>query len=230
MERSIGYIKTVTNPLPFYGGKDAESEEQTIRRHTQAFKLRDRALATRDYEQLLLQVFPQLAACTCTTGKGGTVILTVIEKDREHPRGEAMLDTQFEQLSAAIRQFLNPRIPLFLQGTDRLLIREAYPIYACAFMDVVIDPSANPYQIKKEIDHVMEQNLGVGLGIGVLPGKMLLTSQLSQISGIVALPKLLLRYEKCVGHGEKRFFVEENALLQNPFFQIRSGEHEITFI
>ncbi|MDR0948501.1 MAG: baseplate J/gp47 family protein [Lachnospiraceae bacterium] len=229
MERSIGYIRSVTNPLPFYGGKDTESEERTIRRFGRSLKLRERAFTARDYEELLLCNFPELVACRATTGQKGTVLLTIVGKDDAKQQAYVAPSTPFDQLEAKIRQFLIPRIPSILQGNGRLLIKEAYPIYVSVFAEVLLDQNADPYQVRTKMEQILSQSLGVGQGIGVLPGKMMLTNRLGQILGILALPQMLLRYEKRVGYGEKRYFVETEVLLATPFFWVREGEHEITF-
>ncbi len=92
-------IKTIRNPLPAQGGSDPESIEQVRLYAPQAFRVPQRAVTEKDYEEVA-QRYPEVQRVRATrrwTGSWYTIFLTVDRK------GGRPLDEPFK---AALRSFL----------------------------------------------------------------------------------------------------------------------------
>lgn len=73
-------IASVFQPLPGFGGRSAESAERAARLQDERISHRNRAVAPRDFEQLMLEHFPYLEKVHClpqTEGNGQTVRIVV---------------------------------------------------------------------------------------------------------------------------------------------------------
>ena len=73
-------IGSVTQPLPGFGGRQAETEAQCASRQTARIHNRHRAVTARDYEEILKEHFPETDKARCFTarqedGKRKTVII-----------------------------------------------------------------------------------------------------------------------------------------------------------
>lgn len=81
-------ISRVTQAYPAFGGREAESEDDFKLRVSERLRHKNRALLPRDYEQLVLEKFPELVKAKCfnslsradATVKPGHVLVVVVPR------------------------------------------------------------------------------------------------------------------------------------------------------
>lgn len=66
-EEPDGRIESIVQPLPGFGGQTAETEEQCILRQQMRLHNRHRAVTMKDYEELVLEHFPEIDKAQCIT-------------------------------------------------------------------------------------------------------------------------------------------------------------------
>lgn len=85
-------IGSVAQPLPGFGGTPAGTEAQSAAHQTARFANRHRAVTQRDYEQILLEHFPEVDLAQCLTlpkkddGKGAAEVCLVVFSRTEDSR------------------------------------------------------------------------------------------------------------------------------------------------
>jgi predicted phage baseplate assembly protein len=65
---NLDYVQRVTNLRPAYGGRDGETLEELMLRGPSLVRTRDVAVTRADYEDLVLDQFPQVAQVRCLPG------------------------------------------------------------------------------------------------------------------------------------------------------------------
>ena len=81
--REDARIASVFQPLPGFGGRPAESADRAARLQDERIAHRNRAVAPRDFEQLILEQFPYLEKVHClpqSEGNGSTVRIIVFSR------------------------------------------------------------------------------------------------------------------------------------------------------
>lgn len=80
-EETDGRIGSVTQPLPGFGGTPAETEEQCAARQGARFRNRHRAVTRKDYEEILLEHYPETELAQCLT----------LPKDKDRKKPEVLI-------------------------------------------------------------------------------------------------------------------------------------------
>ena len=138
-----GRIGSVTQPLPGFGGTSAMTEAQAASHQTARFANRHRAITPRDYEQILLEHFPEADYAQCFT--------LPKDENRKKPGVRLVVFSRTEDS----RYFLSP--PWKLKEMERTLKRYAP---ACADLQVV-NPLYEKIEIRcKGILHFEVQDVG----------------------------------------------------------------------
>lgn len=86
-------LSTISQPLPSYGGSSPEDRESMIIRVSELLKHRGKAVASRDFERLILQRFSEVRMVNCLPGVStennardpGNVLIAVIPDVRRYP-------------------------------------------------------------------------------------------------------------------------------------------------
>jgi len=115
-------ISGITQAYPAFGGREAESEDAFKRRFSERLRHKNRALLPRDYEQLVLEKFPEIVKVKCFNSlsradaavKPGQVLVVVVPRvdnaaDDSCRRGRVDA-SKLEQIS----EFLHGRCPTFV--------------------------------------------------------------------------------------------------------------------
>ena len=86
MRNSLAHIKTVSNPMPAFGGADAETEAAALQRGPYALKNRNRAVTSQDFEFLAREASTEVAKALCYRDDASEQIRLIIVpfKDRKH--------------------------------------------------------------------------------------------------------------------------------------------------
>ena len=127
-----GYIARLTNPLPAFGGRDAETIEHVRQNAPVAFRTQERAVVPADYVTRAQQ-FPGVARAAATfrwTGSWTTVFLTV-----ERTSG-ALVDTNFKvSLEAYLERYRMAGYDLEVEDAVRVPLRVA--MHVCVAPDYI---------------------------------------------------------------------------------------------
>ncbi len=122
-----GFIQALSNPVPAFGGKDAETVEHVRQNAPVAFRTQERAVTPRDYVERSLQ-FPGVARAAASlrwTGSWTSVFLTV-----ERAAGERV-DRDFEaNLVAYLERYRMAGYDLEVEDAVRVPLRVA--MHVCA--------------------------------------------------------------------------------------------------
>lgn len=118
---AIPFMNQISNPDPAFGGTDAETWEETLRRGPNRVSHRDRATTAEDWERLALESSSQIARVKCFPNRNqrmgkvpGYVTLTLLTKDRK-------VDT-FLNVRKRLLGRLQASVPSVLTVGDRLQI------------------------------------------------------------------------------------------------------------
>ncbi len=110
-------IASVLQPLPGFGGRQAESADTVSCRQDERIAHRNRAVAPKDFEQLILEQFPYIekAHCLPQTGKTGRTVHIVVFSRTE---GVPYLFTPAWQI-AEIERWVSARVSPFVDVAVR---------------------------------------------------------------------------------------------------------------
>lgn len=82
-------IAAIIQPLPGFGGKEEETAEYSLMRQTPRIKHRNRAVAPKDYEQMVLEQFPEIEKVYCfpqRSDSGETSVhIIVLSRNEDSP-------------------------------------------------------------------------------------------------------------------------------------------------
>ena len=104
-------IGSVAQPLPGFGGSPAGTEAQSAAHQTARFANRHRAVTQRDYEQILLEHFPEVDLAQCLTlpkkdgGKGAAEVCLVVFSRKEDSRYFLSPPWKLKEMERTLRQY-----------------------------------------------------------------------------------------------------------------------------
>ena len=104
-------IGSVAQPLPGFGGSPAGTEAQSAAHQTARFANRHRAVTQRDYEQILLEHFPEADLAQCLTlprkdgGKGAAEVCLVVFSRKEDSRYFLSPPWKLKEMERTLRQY-----------------------------------------------------------------------------------------------------------------------------
>lgn len=201
MERSIGYINKVFNPIMAGGGCDMESIDEAIKRAPFILKNRNKAVTCEDYENLTREGNRNISKVKCFSGlndegerEPGAVTLVVL------PKGSFFDDGGFNQLSDQIRQYLKKRNLNILNKKHKLNI-----ILPC-FISISVKVEAETYDmdnifsVKQEIEDTIKNFIDPlkgnfhkeGWEIGEFPVREKIINCLKYVNGIKRISNVII--------------------------------------
>lgn len=104
-------IGSVAQPLPGFGGTPAGTEAQSAAHQTARFANRHRAVTQRDYEQILLEHFPEADLAQCLTlpkkdgGKGASEVCLVVFSRTEDSRYFLSPPWKLKEMERTLKQY-----------------------------------------------------------------------------------------------------------------------------
>lgn len=111
MEKADERIESIVQPLPGFGGRPAETETQSAVRQSARIHNRHRALTIKDYEQLVLEHFPEVDKVKCIPvprDKGASEICLVVFSRAEDNRYYLSQAWKLAEIQRLIRQYAPP--------------------------------------------------------------------------------------------------------------------------
>src|SRR5918995_1719906 len=233
LRSTIPGVDTVTNPLPAFGGVDAEALEHARQRASMEIRTRYRAVTAEDFEFLAGEASPRVARAVCIPPAGGTavplhIVPHVFPADRQ---------LAYEQLA--------PDPPLLQEVADfldaRRLIGTTVQLLPCKFrgLSVVVNLQASALadtaRVEEDVAHALYTYLNplvggnvTGSGDGWPFGRALNQGELygvvHAVSG-VEFVKILRIYETDLRTGEQSAKPAGTHIVLEPDELIASGAH-----
>ena len=121
MERSIGFVTSVTNPKQFYGGCDTQTVFEALKHSSVMLSTQGKAVTVRDFEELAFAASRSVGKVRCFKGRNisgepehGAVTLVVL-KDR---------DCDFSTLRRKLTEYMLPRMAGLLASSGKFYVTE----------------------------------------------------------------------------------------------------------
>lgn len=114
-EESDERIESIVHPLPGFGGRTAETEEECILRQQTRLHNRHRAVTMKDYEELVLEHFPEIdkAQCISLPGKNApSEICIVVFSRAEDSRYFLSPAWELEEIRRTVSRYAPPFVTL----------------------------------------------------------------------------------------------------------------------
>ena len=233
LRSTIPGVDTVTNPLPAFGGVDAEALEHARQRASMEIRTRYRAVTAEDFEFLAGEASPRVARAVCVPpADGGAVLLHIVPHvfpaDRQLPYSELVPD---DELMQEVARYLD----------ERRLIGTTVQLEPCKFrgLSVVVNLQASPLadtaRVEEDVAHALYTYLNplvggsaVGPGPGWAFGRALNQGELYGVVHAVdgvEFVKILRIYETNLATGEQSPKPAGTHIVLEPDELIASGAH-----
>lgn len=118
MQEADGRIERIIQPLPGFGGKPAETDSRLTAHLTACFGNRHRAVCVKDYEQLVLEHFPEVdkAVCLPCTDKGKREVRLVVFSPSADSRYYLSPSWKLSEIQRTLRQYAPPCVQLMVMN------------------------------------------------------------------------------------------------------------------
>lgn len=233
LERSIGYIHTVTNPEAMTGGCDEERPEDSMERIADSIRHQQRAVSVEDYEQLARCAVRGIRMVKCfsgydDTGKPlkGAVTLVVL------PEQSGQQTLAFAPVREKIMQYMKGRISSTLADSGRFFVICPRQIEVRLYIECIVCEHSRPYEIKKKILERLETfflprdfRSGQGWEIGSFPSTMQIQNAINDIDGIEYIRSI--RMSAYTGAGGSQREVDVETVRRQRYILPVNGKHEI---
>lgn len=203
IERNIGYINKVTNYEAVTGGWDEEQNGQALKRMADCLRHRDRAVTTKDFEDIVYHKIRSIQQVKCFAGRNGRgerapgyITLVVLP--------EEISEMYFEYIRDDIYENLKPHVDRQLYEEGRICIVEPewYPVKV--YMKIVAAFGVRQHQLQEKINrsinafvHPVTGNFdGSGWKIGTVPSAIQIQNACSQMEEIHYIQYISLQEEK----------------------------------
>lgn len=230
LERSIGFINSVTNHAVTTGGSDEETLYEAVRRMTGRLRHQNRAVSTLDYELLAFEASRDVLQARAFSGiaedgqaKNGAVTLVIL--DRAYLEGQH----NFFKLKAQVLDFFRERIhPVAAGGSFAVTAPELIEVSVSA--ELVATDFSDVFAIRRDAQARLEQFFvpkqardDGGWTIGSFPSLPQLQNTLLGTDGVARIRSLTVKTYRFGGHEE----VDVRTMDRRAFVMPVGGTHEL---
>lgn len=237
LERSIGYIHTVTNPKALTGGCNAETPEQAMDRTVAMIHHQNRAVSEKDYEKLTMCALEDVRTVRCFSGyddmgrhtKGA---VTIVVLPRQFLQGQM----QFSEIRDRIMRYMKDKISAVVWNNNRFFVVPPELIEVRLHIELSVESFDRIFQVKRQIRERIErffcpadsQTKEDGWEIGTFPNVMQIQNAINDIAGIVYIRGIVMSTYTARDGGKKEIDVEKAKMLK--YVLPVNGEHEVVII
>lgn len=234
LNQTIGFVNSVENPEGLWGGLDAETPREALRRSSARLRHRGRAVTALDYEELAMEASRSIKKVRCFGGRNeqgereaGAVTLVVL------PDSEWMDKSQFYSVQEAIYSYLSSRMDPGILKRKQLYIIGPKLVEVKVVTEVVVNSFQDIFQVRRKVQNRIRTFLdpmeghfdGKGWAIGQFPNAMQIQNALKEIPEIVQIEKVyLVTY---INGARGRQEVEPEVIRRHMYILPVSGEHEV---
>ncbi|MCH5275798.1 MAG: baseplate J/gp47 family protein [Lachnospiraceae bacterium] len=234
LNRTVGFVSKVTNPMPLWGGLDEETPEETIKRCSARLRHADRAVTARDYEELAMEASRVLQKVRCFGGinnkgekEAGAVTLVIYPQNRQEDKN------LFCAIQEDIRKYLEPRMDQRILDRKQFYIAEPKSVEIWVRAEVTVEDFQDIFQVRRRgqerirtfLDPVSGHFDGAGWNIGQFPKVMQLQNILKEIPEIAWISQIYIM--TFVSGPKGRQEVEPESICRHPFILPYCGKAEV---
>lgn len=234
LDRAVGYISEVTNPVRMTGGCDAETLEEAVKRASAAIRHQNKAVTARDYEELAMCASRDIQLAKCFAGYdasgkhvNGAVTLVIL------PKQFRKFQMNFAPLKEKVMQYMKNRVSAFLPDNRKFFVVCPEFIEIRLYIELSVKNFNEVFRVKKEILERLEQFLRPagkrgaerGWEIGQFPNTMQVQNAISDIIGIVYIRNIMM--SAYTANPVRQEEVDIEKIRKHRYVLPVNGEHEI---
>lgn len=234
LNRTVGFVSSVSNPMALWGGLDPETSEEAVKRCSARLRHWDRAVTAKDYEELAMEASRVLEKVRCFSGKNdkgerqvGAVTLVVLPKNRQEDK------SLFCAVQADIRKYLMPRMDPGMLAGGLFYITEPKLVEVQVRAEVIVGDFQDIFPVRRRAKECISAFLdpasghfnGSGWDIGQLPDAMQLRNLLKEIPEVEWISKIYLMTFISGPRGKQE--VEPEDIRKHPYVLPLCGEIEV---
>ena len=233
LDRTVGFINSVFNPMATVCGLPEESVMEAVERNAGLLRHGRRCVSAEDYEDMAKEAARDISKASCFPGRDeggrpqpGAVTLVVLPGDY----GESFYS--FERTRKKIYAFLAEHMDenILNRGRFHIIMPELIRLDVKVVLELTREKEifAAVKRVREELERFLNplygNFYGNGWEIGTLPDKNQITHALKKVEGVKYISQLSLRRYRSGRFGE--YEVNEERLL--PFYRLpKSGFHEV---
>jgi len=233
LDRTVGFINTVFNPIAAMCGLPEETAMEAVRRNANLLRHGGRCVSAEDYEDMAREAAWDISKVKCfpgfdKTGKrqSGAVTLVVLPGNY----GESFYS--FERTREKIYSYLSAHMDenIVNLGRFHIVMPELIRMDVKVVLELAQEKEvfATIKRVREELERFLDPLIGNFYGdgweIGTLPDKNQITHAIKQVEGVKYIRQLSLRKYR-YGRFEEYEINEERFL---PFYRLpKSGFHEV---
>lgn len=233
LDRTVGFINSVFNPMATVCGLPEESVMEAVERNAGLLRHGKRCVSAEDYEDMAKEAARDISKASCFPGRDeggrpqpGAVTLVVLPGDY----GESFYS--FERTRKKIYAFLAEHMDenILNRGRFHIIMPELIRLDVKVVLELTREKEifAAVKRVREELERFLNplygNFYGNGWEIGTLPDKNQITHALKKVEGVKYISQLSLRRYRSGRFGE--YEVNEERLL--PFYRLpKSGFHEV---
>ncbi len=234
LDRAIGFISQVSNPVRLMGGYDVEPLPRAIGRSSAILSTQGKAVTARDFEKLALYATRNIEMVQCFAGydgsgnkRPGAITLVVLRKDYRSDR------THFVPVRDEIYSYLEDKVNGNLIALDQLFIIEPKFVELRIRAEITVSDMNKVFAVKKRVQNRLEQFMDVvkgnfdesGWKIGKLPNEIQIRNAIIDIEDIEYVKNIFITAYTSETSGWRETDME--VVKKDRFVLPLSGEHEI---
>lgn len=231
LERSYGFVSRVDNPKRFYGGCDAETVEEAMRRSAVMLRTQGKAVTARDLESITFNASRNIRKLRCVSGRNasgvrerGAVTLVVLKK--EH--------SEFSRIRTDIKDYLRGRLPGNIVSDDSLYVTEPTFVKINVGAEIKTNQLNGIFELKKSIERCLADYFASFAGsdgdnvwrLGMVPNEQQIRSALLRLKNVVYIRKLYIAMFVSGAGGLKE--IDSDTIGNYSYILPENGEHDIT--
>lgn len=224
LNRTAGFVTGVSNPMMMWGGLDAETPAEAIKRYSARLHHGNRALTVSDYEKLAVEASGVLQKVRCFGGKNakgekeaGAVTLVIYPKDGYGDK------EFFHAVQKDIQNYLATRMDPVILARGQFYITEPKMVGIHVRAEVTVEDFQDIFQVRHSVGQKIHSFLdpvkghfdGSGWDIGQFPDALQIQNILKDIPKITWISKIyLMTY---VSGNKGRQEVEPEYIRRHPY-------------
>lgn len=234
LNRTVGFVSSVSNPMALWGGLEPETPSETMKRYSARLRHMDRAVTARDYEELAMEASRVLQKVRCFGGinekgerEAGAVTLVICPG--EHQEDKNLIQAVKED----IRKYLEPRMDPRIPGRGLFFITEPKRAEIVVRAEVTVEDFQDIFSVRRRAKERICAFLnpasghfhGRGWDIGQFPEVMQLQNILREIPEITWISKITLM--AFIDGPRGRQEADPESIRKHPFVLPYCGETEV---
>ena len=234
INKTLGFVTNVYNPLITYGGSDIETVDRAIKRTACSLRSRNRAVTTFDYETLTLEAERSILKVKCIpnmrpdgTKSFGDVVLVILMEDYDKEQ------TYFNAVRERVKKYISDKMSGSVYSAKALHIVQPQYVYYNIKAEVSVKSFRSVFEVKSKIEDKIKEFLDVTTGnfdhkgwdIGVLSNSTQILNAIKNVEGVSYIKSIVITpYVKL---NSNLVEVDINNIKGKEFALAFNGSHDI---